>query len=509
MIKVKEVIDFIKKEEEVFEKLEEEISEISVVNEGIKKNTGYYPYFYINRQAPNLYKVKHKGDSVVIKSIESIFFDILLNGYNTVKSGKKFKLNDKQNDQEFKKLNLSTKQEKIQYLATLYTIVFSNRYTKTIESFNFDDFLLENKILIFMIDKSQISKFLQKDIFLNDNGTNGKIDKRSTARTLRRRNYITANKIISETKSLRKKMDKLDAHGSEEIKYEEIKSLVKDGKIFPQNTQAELLKIIDKAQISDFVGNISNEFSQKVAIRSLPEKLNETFYTRYVKTIKNNHENKKMNKEELRFVASKILVEKYGYKKMKNLGYASWASVDKLMNVDFSQNKLYRKLSELDTDFISAYINKYLLKRDKNVKHNIINIAYALVMISKQTEQRAQDIIKNTINSFNKFAWHIDQTNQTNIINLYNYEDIQNKKLMQELNKSLSQYLFKIDSIKYMAFTKETRGLMAQNYLNTVSLNKTVYKNTVVPKEYEEPQRDAQYEDIFKDIAEIFEFVRT
>lgn len=502
MIQFKDVIDFRKKEKKIFDKFDEELANIVKINKLIKPK--YWKLSFAKNPAEeSRYKVEHKGTTYT-KSAQDMFWDLLLNGYNDIKSNKEFKFISSNPKEALKYISLHTREEKLAFLTSLYSIIFDVDYVKSIDVNTLQRALIDNKILFFFISHQNPLASQNTQIQISDKAQAEKLDRRISVKTHKRYNYITGDKIISEINSLRKRIDKDTIYQHEEEKYERLKILVKEKEFFPKKTQEKALKIINKPSVKDMIGNISNEFALKTAIKSLPQKLNETIYEKLITGIQLNKENNKLTIEEKRFLTAKLLLDKYTYEKMGNLKYASWASTENLRNIKFDRNKYYKKVYEAEEAFITSSTNKYFEETPNKNSYELIQLLFSMVVLYNQPEEKLKTIVENTKNSFEKFAKTVAFGVSSSLIDLYNVENIKDKTLFKTITNPYSQYLYSKQKQHTIGFaTKNSAPNL--NHLNYLVLESTVYKSSYYLNAEGDRPRDQDFEPILKDIVDLFD----
>lgn len=506
MIKFKEVIEFIEKEKSVFEKFSKEVANATKVNKSIL-SSNEVSEIYMKRAYRKVDADLFKKDSYRAAPRE-IFIDLLVNGYNTIKSGKRFQITKKDFEAELTNINLTTKDEKLAYLASLYTMLYDYEYTKSFYLHKLEEYLIEKKMLVFKFDIENMANILEQEINIRDNGKQyGIYYDIEEIWGIKNSNYLTGAQFGDRYERIRMKIDKLENYISEKENYEEIKDKFDYKRIFPKTLQDKIQEVIKKPPVPKMLTNVSNEFALKTLYRSMPDKLNEVVYKNFKVGVQNDEQNEKLDDDEVELLCAKLLVDKYSYKEVESLG-EYWASPKKLINIDIATNTKYKKMYEVDTDVINEYIKKYQSSYQTRGSGNLINFLFLMVILYNQKEDLLKKTVKDTKEEFEKMLIEI-LGDAKDLMKFYTPRNIKTKKLFKKLLPHLNEYYFNQSTAQFRAYPKELREQICKTYLNTMVLENSVYERGYgASYSQEELKRDASMEHVIKEIAEIFEFDR-
>lgn len=512
MIELKEVIDFINNNKEIFEIFEKELKEIGSINNNIKKSTGnrifLKEYSWIEESKAQSYQIDYKGVTHKRTSRE-MFLETLTSCLPAILKKEEFNFTSNDVEKEFDSINLATKEEKIIFLSSLYTMLFSVEFLEKYDNSSLEDFLREKKLLIFIFEKNSIETILQSNVNIKENANTIANEKeRRTFRYLRSMKMMHANQLLTDVRSIRNKIDKNNATIYDKRYYEDLKDFLTKNQILPQNTYKKIKKVFEKPQVKEMVANISNDFAIKTALKSMPDRFTEAVYLNFIKGVQDTKENEKYNRTELEFIAAKFLVEKYTYQKISSLGYIGWAGVSALTNINFETNKYYKKIYEMQADMIAAYIKKNT--RDTNIgsANKVAGYLFSMSMLYNQPEEKMKAIIESTKINITAMLNAVAPNKVQELEKLYNYKDIKNKKFFKMLKPELNKYYFYINSKNFLSLTKEQRDMICNDYLNAVVLENTIYNRANKIEINEEPQENESMERIFEEIAELFDLKR-
>lgn len=506
MLVLKDVVEYIEKEKDIFDTFAQEVANATRINKDIKRAQGDV---YIKRVYRSVSQELFKKGNYKATPKE-IFFDLLLNGYNTIKSGKEFNLTEDDYQARFNNLNLTTKEEKLAYLASLYTILYDGQYPKTFNQAKFEEFLAENGLLIIKLEKTDLENVLKTQLEVKRDGKkDGDPDSVKRLKYIRSTYHLTGYDLAYKYKKIRDEIDTQEAYHYEKRVYEVLKNNVDYMSIFPKSLANELKKIINRPPVVEMLTNVSNEFATKALIKSLPDELDQVIYKNFKKGVRGDKNNTKFYSDELELIASKILIEKYGYYKIWNVVGQGWASVDTIVDIDPMSNPQYKRVYDADIDVIGGYIRKYNSEYNEVDEDNLINFLFMFVVIHKQNENTLKKLIKETYENFEKMVKNF--TNDTEkIMKYYTVKSIKNKRLFKSIMPYISKYFFYENSEYYACQPKEVQKLICENYLNTMVLEKTIHKYVDGIKEIgQELPRDEDGEEVLSLIAELFDFKRS
>ncbi len=511
-MKLKEVTDFIGRHRIIFDALEITLRKIAKANEevGTTIENGYYKKvkFQTNNAQDNQKNII-KVDLDTSLSNAEIFKQLLLNFYNQMKHGKSyFQFEQEYTKRSIKNVKFSSKEEKLSFLGTLYTILFNYQYTSSVDMDTLEDFLKENALDVIQINKESITQLKELEVIYPKQE-----DKDQSKTTMQ--SYTNAYKLIDDIEIA---FNELKIFPQTQIGGVDICKSIQNSKPFNYLTKScqEAISIImqldtNNAFKSDMSFKLKNDFALKAIKSALPEVLNEETYKRFIQGLVDRKVNNHMRGDSALYIAGILLIEKYGYINLRNMYFAEMEAfaITRILNAQYES---YKNIIALDKDAIVDVL-KLAYSQYANSDTTIVNQVIPFYILQNMSKEDLNFVLEQTKEYFKNALKRMDVKDISKILNLYTKESVNNKELLKIINKEFSQILYYEESGRYANLTSQVRELIAKDYLNSAIKSETIsqrdFNNTksaqrALPSQT--PKMNEIYISVYNDFAELFDY---
>lgn len=216
--------------------------------------------------------------------------------------------------------------------------------------------------------------------------------------------------------------------------------------------------------------DVSNAFSYKVFMNSLPKNLKKNIYAQILtKALEEEKNIQKFGVKEVKFIVMSAMLEKYTFDEVYSKSLIPYSYLK-----DYFQGNPatidYKVYTELGTNGLIEYVKANTMEQIE-IQKNILAMIVMFSTMRKLKDNIIEEITDKTKNCFNGLFNYRNEQCKKELMSKYNVKNIKNGSFYKELKELLNKALYEKECWRYLHMKVNDRMPIKENYLQYHVMN--------------------------------------